>query len=108
MGKQFLSLLILAASLIRSFAAPAEDQKLVDFFKNYLEERFRLQPLDATRLGDHRFDHLLDDLSPDARRAQREFTKATLKRLTKEIDYKKLSRDVQIDFAGGLQPKKHQ
>ena len=98
MGKQFLSLLILAASLIRSFAAPAEDQKLVDFFKNYLEERFRLQPLDATRLGDHRFDHLLDDLSPDARRAQREFTKATLKRLTKEIDYKKLSRDVQIDF----------
>ena len=98
MGKQFLSILILAACLIRSFAAPAEDQELVDFFKNYLEERFRLQPLDATRLGDHRFDHLLDDLSPDARRTQREFTKATLKRLGKEVDYKKLSRDAQIDF----------
>jgi uncharacterized protein (DUF885 family) len=98
MGKQIFRTILFAACLVASFAAPAEDQKLTDFFKSYLEQRFRLQPLDATRLGDHRFDHLLDDLSPGARRAQREFTKATLKRLEKEIDYKKLSRDAQIDF----------
>ncbi|HET6410241.1 MAG TPA: DUF885 domain-containing protein, partial [Chthoniobacteraceae bacterium] len=75
-----------------------EDQKLEQFFRGYLEERFRMQPLDATRLGDHRFDHLLDDLSADARREQREFTRSILKRLPKEVDYRKLSRDGQVDF----------
>jgi uncharacterized protein (DUF885 family) len=97
MGKHFVAIL-LAACVLTAVAAPAEDQKLTDFFKDYLEDRFRLQPLDATRLGDHRFDHLLDDLSAESRRAQREFTKSTLKQLSKEVDYQQLSRDAQIDF----------
>lgn len=75
-----------------------EDQKLEHFFKSYLEQRFLLQPLDATRLGDHRFDHLLDDLSAEARKRQRDFTRGVLKRLPKEVKYKELSRNAQINF----------
>lgn len=90
----FLATLLCASN---SWAA-VEDESLERFFKNYLEDRFRLQPLDATRLGDHRFDHLLDDLSPEALERQRDFTRNVLKRLPKEVDYKKLSRGGQIDF----------
>jgi uncharacterized protein (DUF885 family) len=39
------------------------DAKLQAFFKQYLDEHFRQQPTDATGLGDHRFDGLLDDVS---------------------------------------------
>ena len=44
-------------------AADDEDAKLTAFFKKYLEDEFRQRPLLATQLGDHRFDHLLDDLA---------------------------------------------
>ena len=42
-------------------SAPAQDmdQKLNAFFRDYLETEFRDQPLEATRLGDHRFDFRL-------------------------------------------------
>lgn len=79
-------------------ATSGEDAKLEGFFNEYLEERFRLAPLDATRLGDHRYDHLLDDLSAEGLERQREFTRGVLKRLSREVDYKKLSRAGQIDF----------
>ena len=89
---------ILLALIGTSSVAATDDQQLESFFKEYLEQRFRLQPLDATRLGDHRFDHVLDDLSPEALKRQREFVRSALKRLPKAVDYKKLSRDAQIDF----------
>ena len=49
------------------FAEESDEKRLTDFFKTYLEEAFRRRPLEATRLGDHRFDHLLDDISAKAR-----------------------------------------
>ncbi len=58
-----LSLLILAAFSAPAKTADNEDARLTDFFKAYLETAFRLRPSEATRLGDHRFDHLLDDIS---------------------------------------------
>ncbi|HLP78354.1 MAG TPA: DUF885 domain-containing protein [Candidatus Paceibacterota bacterium] len=84
-------------------AAPAvadrsEDVNLKLFFKDYLEKRFQQQPLEATKLGDHRFDARMDDISPEARALWRELAGATLKKLPKEVDYKRLSRDGQIDF----------
>ncbi|MGZ8900624.1 MAG: DUF885 domain-containing protein, partial [Limisphaerales bacterium] len=90
----FLATLLCASN---SWAA-TEDESLERFFKEYLEDRFRLQPMDATRLGDHRFDHLLDDLAPEALKRQRDFTRNVLKLLPQEVDYKKLTRDGQIDF----------
>jgi uncharacterized protein (DUF885 family) len=81
-----------------SRAAESEDGKLEAFFRSYLDRRFRQQPLDASRLGDHRFDHLLDDVSPAARAAWAERDRHALEDLSHAIDYKKLSRAGQIDF----------
>jgi uncharacterized protein (DUF885 family) len=80
------------------FAVSAEDARLNAFFKAYLDDEFKHKPLDATRLGDHRFDHLLDDLSPRARAANIERTRKALEDLPKQVDYKKLSRSAQIDY----------
>jgi uncharacterized protein (DUF885 family) len=81
-----------------SFAQTDEDQKLQSFFKTYLEVHFRQQPVTATQLGDHRFDNLLDDISPQARASWLKLAQKTLRDLPREVDYKKLSRDAQIDF----------
>jgi uncharacterized protein (DUF885 family) len=79
-------------------AAESEDAKLTAFFKEYLEKVYRQQPLEATRLGDHRFDDRLGDLSPKARAAWTERDRKALEDLPKRVDYKKLSRGGQIDF----------
>src|SRR5205823_996487 len=81
--------------------APAErpeDERLTSFFQSYLDEAFRLRPLEATRLGDHRFDHLLDDVSARARAAWAEHYRTTRAELPKKVDYRKLSRSAQIDY----------
>jgi uncharacterized protein (DUF885 family) len=90
--------LILCAVVPASAPANGEDAKLEAFFKKYLEQTFRLRPLEATRLGDHRFDHLLDDLSPKARAAWTEHTRQTLRDLPQQVTYRKLSRSAQIDY----------
>ena len=74
------------------------DAKLESFFKSYLEETFQLRPLDATMLGDHRFDPLLDDISPKARATWLAQAKRTLEALPKAVPYDQLSHDRQIDF----------
>jgi uncharacterized protein (DUF885 family) len=78
--------------------AQAEDKKLATFFKAYLDERFRLRPVSATELGDHRFDAQLEDLSPAAREKWREQALQTLAELPRQVDYSKLARPAQIDF----------
>ena len=79
-------------------ADESEDAKLEARFKKYLDEEFRQRPLEATRLGDHRFDDRLDDVSPKARAAWAERYRSTLTDLEKVIDRKKLSRGGQIDL----------
>ncbi len=71
---------------------------MADYFKNFLEEEFRQRPLEATRLGDHRFDHLLEDVSAESRAKWLERYQQTLKDLPRQIDFQKLTRDGQIDF----------
>ncbi|MGV2341919.1 MAG UNVERIFIED_CONTAM: DUF885 domain-containing protein [Planctomycetaceae bacterium] len=46
--------------------AQTADQRLEQFFADYLETCFQQRPLDATLLGDHRFDDRLDDISTTA------------------------------------------
>src|SRR6478672_9374374 len=93
---------VLAAAAARGADAPAapagEDAKLAAFFRAYLDAEFRRHPYDATRAGDHRYDHLLDDLSPQARAADLQATRDTIADLPKQVDYAKLSRAGQIDF----------
>ncbi|MGA2795957.1 MAG: DUF885 family protein, partial [Thermoguttaceae bacterium] len=97
MGSIMAALYFVSAGFSSGFAQDA-DAKLNAFFKQYLEETFKLRPLDATRLGDHRFDNLLDDLSPQARKTWIEHARKTLEELPKQVDYEKLSRDGKIDF----------
>jgi uncharacterized protein (DUF885 family) len=94
-----LPLTLLTVQAVAPAATPAgEDGRLIAFFKDYLEELFRHRPLEATRLGDHRFDHLLDDVSAEARTKWTERIRQILADLPKKVAYKKLSRSGQIDF----------
>src|SRR6516162_5234792 len=90
--------IILLAMMTTPAARAAEDDRLVEFFRAYLDEEFRARPLLATQLGDHRFDHLLDDVSPKARAGWAARYRAALADLPKKVDYSKLSRGGQIDY----------
>lgn len=97
MRKQTLLNLLVLVSLMTSAVAQDADAKLEAFFREHMEESFRLRPLEATMLGDHRFDHLLDDISPEARRGWLEHYRTQLEKLPKAIP-KGLSRNGQIDY----------
>lgn len=92
--------MLVAQPLAHSEAQNAgqEDEKLAAYFKEYLDEEFKQQPLQASRAGDHRYDHLLDDVSAAARAAGKERRQRTLAELPKRIAYQKLTRAGQIDF----------
>jgi hypothetical protein len=80
-----------------SFAvAQNADEKFEAFFKVHLEETFRMRPLEATQLGDHRFDHLLDDISPKARAGWLARARERLAALPQAVSYPELSREGQI------------
>src|SRR4051794_8257564 len=68
-----------------------EDGKLAAFFQAYLDQAFRDEPLMATRLGDHRFDDALDDLSSEARAAHLERDRKALADLPRQVAFDKLS-----------------
>jgi uncharacterized protein (DUF885 family) len=97
-GLPTLVVLLLAASAGQLCAQLSEDARLETVFRAYLDDSFRMRPLEATRLGDHRFDAQLDDVQPEARAKWLELTRQTLAELPKRVDYQKLSRAGQIDF----------
>ncbi|MEN9674301.1 MAG: hypothetical protein RIS76_197 [Verrucomicrobiota bacterium] len=86
------------ASALPSLAAQEADGRLGAFYRNYLEQRFRLEPLAATQLGDHRFDDQLEDVSAASRAAWSALTRATLEALPREVEFSRLSRAGQIDL----------
>ncbi|HEX4589870.1 MAG TPA: DUF885 domain-containing protein [Gemmataceae bacterium] len=97
-----LLLVVVAKPLAALPAADApgspEDAKLAAFFKSWLDDHFRRHPFDATRAGDHRYDDRLEDLSPEARAADRAAVAKTLAALPQQVDYQKLTRAGQIDY----------
>jgi uncharacterized protein (DUF885 family) len=97
-----LTAIVLAIGFVAGGLEPAlaqnADDQLNTFFKEHLEKQFRQRPTEATGLGDHRYDNLLDDISKEARAGWLKQTRATLKELPRAVDYKKLSRAGQIDF----------
>ncbi len=58
----------------------------------------RLGPVAATQVGDHRYDNIIDDLSPAGRAKSLSFCKDILFSLSR-IDKLKLSRANQVDYA---------
>src|SRR5260370_523416 len=94
------SALLLGAGMAMSSERGGDlpDPALTKFFQQYLDSHFRQRPLEGTRLGDHRNDHALDNLSREARKAWTECTRKTLHDLEQQFDYPKLSRANQIDY----------
>lgn len=97
-AKYVFTALLLSLLAVVPLRAQTADAQLEGFFKDYLENYFRQQPLAATQLGDHRFDDQLEDLSPASREGWLSFTRSTLRALPHKVDYKALSRAGQIDF----------
>jgi uncharacterized protein (DUF885 family) len=94
-----LMLIFLAQPLAESGSkTETEDARLEQLFKQYLHAEFKLRPLEATRYGNHDFDHLLDDVSPKNRKVMLERARKQLDELPAKIDHKKLTRSAQIDF----------
>jgi uncharacterized protein (DUF885 family) len=91
-------ILAMASTVGGAEPPPNPDVLLESFFREYLETAFRLEPMMATRLGDHRFDDQLDDLSAPARKARVDHDRQTLEDLPRKIGYAELSRAGQIDF----------
>jgi uncharacterized protein (DUF885 family) len=88
----------LLAVSVQTVSAQSADEQLNSFFKQHLEASFRMRPVEATGLGDHCYDHLLDDISKEARAGWLKHNRDTLKALPRAVDYRKLSRAGQIDF----------
>lgn len=89
----------LAALPAADVRAESEEARLHAFFTDYLEQSFVRRPLDATRLGDHRYDHLLDDLAPGRRQEWDRFTRETLEKLPKAVAAARLTPEGGLDYA---------
>ncbi len=74
------------------------DSALDAFFQAYLERHFRLEPLAATQLGEHRFDHELEDVSSTSRAEWDLLTRTTLAGLSQAVDSSRLTPAGKIDF----------
>lgn len=82
----------------RPIVNAAADRSLATFFQEYLEADFEFSPMRATKLGDHRFDRQLDDVSPAARERRLALARRTLERLPAAVDFAHLSRASQVDY----------
>lgn len=82
-----------------SVSSPAAaDEAFQNVENRYLEEFGGFTPIDATRIGDHRRDLALDDLSSAGRDAQLRWNNDMLAQVEK-INRASLSRDHQVDAA---------
>jgi uncharacterized protein (DUF885 family) len=79
-------------------AANAEDDSLAAFFQAFLDRELKERPLEATRLGDHRYDNKLENLSAKTRARWTDRYRQVVAELPKKVEYKKLSRPQQIDY----------
>ena len=79
-------------------AAQSSDTMLGEFFREHLDASFRLRPVNATALGEHRHDALLDDLTPAARARWAALTRATLAALPQRVNRAALTRADQMDY----------
>ena len=79
-------------------AQSSADKQFEDLAKRYLDESPALGPVGATSLGDHRFDHLVNQVSSEARAERVAFNKKYIEEL-EIIPKRELSRAYQVDAA---------
>ena len=92
-----LTALPVLADLLSGSAEPSPKQRLQAIFVEYWDDELKADPINATYLGDHRFDDRLPDPSLEARAVRVKRWGDFRKRLT-AIDPKSLSPDSRIDF----------
>jgi uncharacterized protein (DUF885 family) len=73
------------------------DEQFQRLAARFIDESPALSPINATTLGDHRFDSEVDDVSEAARAKLRDFCQRLLDELV-AIDCRKLSRENQVDY----------
>ncbi len=91
-----LAALLLVATLPFTAAAETADQRFEALAARYVAEMPGFSPVSATRLGDHRYDHELDRITPDARSREAAFYRGVLEALG-NIERSALSRPNQVD-----------
>ena len=69
-----------------AIAATPEDAKLEKFFRTYLDTLCQQRPAAATAMGEHKYDHLLDDLSEKGVAAREGLDSTTLAALKKDAE----------------------
>jgi uncharacterized protein (DUF885 family) len=85
-----------SASTPVTAAATSEDARFEAFGDRSVDEYLKLSPVNATQLGDHRFDAMMPDASAAGRAAVRNFAERNLAELAR-FDTKSLSRENQVD-----------
>lgn len=99
---RFPSLLASAAAgaFLLCTAAPAAsptDEKFQAAAKSFLEQYLAYSPVEATQLGDHRFDDKLPDFTPGAREQRVQYFQKLLKQLA-ALDQKDLAPENRVDW----------
>jgi uncharacterized protein (DUF885 family) len=89
------TIMFLSAGLL---PAQTADAMLATFFREQLDASFQLRPVNATALGEHRYDDRLDDLTPTARARWTEQARAALAALPQRVNRGELSRADQMDY----------
>ena len=74
------------------------DRSFAALSRRWLDGSLRLSPAQATQTGDHRFDHMIDDVSAQGRANSKRFAQDTLHSLQR-IEVGALSRANQVDAA---------
>ena len=97
-GALAMTLVLCGSAAAQNPAPNADDVKLAQLFRHFLDLEFEARPLEATRAGDHRFDDRLDDISLEARTKNRDRLLSTHDHLPSEITVNRLSRDSKIDY----------
>lgn len=92
-----------ATALTPAFAASEAPLTPADAAFKSLGERWltgslKLSPVDATEIGDHRYDHEIDDVTPAGRKVSTDFHRVILAELGM-MDRSKMSRANQVDAA---------
>jgi uncharacterized protein (DUF885 family) len=89
---------VLCAAAGAASGAERGEQALARFYRDYLEADCARRPVLATRLGDHRHDGRIDDLSASARASRLAAVRRALDELPRAVDWRSLPRPAQIDF----------
>ena len=94
-----IALTLIACAQLPTYSALATeaDDKFERLAAGYINEFPALSPVTATVLGDHRYDHLLDEVSRESLNQRTAFYRRYQDQL-KKIRYKNLSKANQVDY----------